>query len=132
MENTNLNIAVAVVAAVDKRFLAVRKRGTRFFIQPGGKIEQYESARKALCRELHEELGWDISEGDLVAIGTRKALAANEPGINMDVHLFAMTAPHEPLPGREIEEYQWLTNSDKLRADISPLTLELITEYCQQ
>ena len=55
-----ITIAAAVILDERNRMLLVRKRGSAFFMQPGGKIESGESALAALTRELREELGVEI------------------------------------------------------------------------
>ena len=43
------------------RCLLVRKRGTEYFMQPGGKPEIGEASEAALIRELEEELNFLVS-----------------------------------------------------------------------
>ena len=58
-----IRIAAALLLGPDGRTLLVRKRGTRAFMQPGGKIEAHEVPLHALARELEEELGLRIDSG---------------------------------------------------------------------
>ena len=51
-----IRIAAAIILDSDGRVLLVRKRGSAFFMQPGGKHEPGESDLDALRRELREEL----------------------------------------------------------------------------
>jgi len=50
----SIRIAAALLVRADGRTLLVRKRGTRAFMQPGGKIEQGEAPAEALALELRE------------------------------------------------------------------------------
>ena len=68
----------------DDRVLLVRKRATKAFMQPGGKIEPREAPIAALLRELREELGLVIP-----------AHAA--------IHLGRFTAPGRPPQGNRIQ-----------------------------
>lgn len=124
-------IGVAVAIATDSRgrLLTVRKRGTKYLIQPGGKIEPGENAARALSRELGEELGWEIPVSGLRALGTRFAPAANEPRQSISARLFALDPQTEPHLGHEIESIEWLHRSDAHRSDVSPLTRLLLDEY---
>ena len=51
------------------RCLLVRKRGTEYFMQPGGKPEIGEASEAALIRELEEELNFLVSPEELVPVG---------------------------------------------------------------
>ena len=64
-----LKIAAAVVSDLDGRLLLVRKQGTAFFMQPGGKIDLGETALAALCRELKEELGLHVTVRPAASFG---------------------------------------------------------------
>jgi 8-oxo-dGTP pyrophosphatase MutT (NUDIX family) len=52
-----IRIAAALIDDDRGRLLLVRKVGTPWFMQAGGKIEHGESAISALDRELREEIG---------------------------------------------------------------------------
>jgi 8-oxo-dGTP pyrophosphatase MutT (NUDIX family) len=67
-----IRIAAALIDNEAGQLLLVRKNGTPWFMQAGGKIEDGESALAALRRELGEEIGlcttdnasvfWDASQ----------------------------------------------------------------------
>ena len=114
----------------DGRILLVRKRGTRRFMQPGGKLEPGEDFRTAAAREVNEELGLSVIPGDLTDIGRWYGPAANEANTFIDAGLFALTLPGPcgtgnavaPRAAAEIEETLWLTPAEAFaRNDISPL-----------
>ncbi|MDR8406702.1 NUDIX domain-containing protein, partial [Acinetobacter baumannii] len=85
--------------------LLVRKRGTEYFMQPGGKPEIGETPHAALIRELEEELNFSVSPEELVQVGRFTDAAANEPGhlVSADVFLIA-TNRVSFTPTMEIEE----------------------------
>lgn len=60
--NLSIRIAAALLDDDAGRLLLVRKAGTQWFMQAGGKIEEGESPISALRRELSEEIGLAISD----------------------------------------------------------------------
>ncbi|GAB1479466.1 hypothetical protein MASR2M74_20300 [Paracoccaceae bacterium] len=99
------------------------------FIQPGGKIDDGETAAQAMCQELNEEIGWTVADGDLSAIGTICAVAANEPGRVVGAERFSPCPVSDADCGREVEEVAWLTAEDAGRATTSSLTRHIIETY---
>src|ERR1044071_9881244 len=79
-EAPTIRIAAALLVGQDHRLLLVRKRGTRAFMQPGGKIEPDEEPVVALLRELREELGIELAAASAAHLGLFRAPAAHEPG----------------------------------------------------
>jgi 8-oxo-dGTP diphosphatase len=68
-------VPIVSVALIDERgqvLLQQRPKGKAMaglWEFPGGKIAQGETPEAALCRELDEELGITVAEGDLLAFG---------------------------------------------------------------
>lgn len=97
MPVATLTIAIACLFDEQGRVLVVRKRGTRFFMLPGGKAERGERPLDTLRRELHEELDLQLAEADFQPLGHFQAPAANEPGHQVDgrrVHGAAASCRH--------------------------------------
>ena len=117
-----LKIAAAVVSDPSGRLLLVRKQGTRFFMQPGGKIEPGEEAIAALCRELEEEVGLRIASDQLLPLGMQRALAANEPDTVIEAQLFSLVIDQSVNAGAEIAETIWVTREEALKLPLAPLT----------
>ena len=63
MTARTIRIAAAIIRDDGGRLLLVRKRGTKAFMQAGGKIEPGELPAAALARELREELGIVVDAG---------------------------------------------------------------------
>jgi 8-oxo-dGTP diphosphatase len=64
-------VAAAVVIEQSRVLLAQRKAGTHLagaWEFPGGKVEPGEDPREALRRELAEELGIDVTAGEIVDV----------------------------------------------------------------
>ncbi|MDH5513121.1 MAG: NUDIX domain-containing protein, partial [Gammaproteobacteria bacterium] len=63
-----LDVAVAILRREDGRVLLAQRPAGKpwegYWEFPGGKIERGENARRALARELHEELGIELDAAD--------------------------------------------------------------------
>jgi 8-oxo-dGTP diphosphatase len=120
-----IRIAAAVVVDEAGRTLLVRKRGTKAFMQPGGKISGDEPASAALIRELKEELGCD-TYGEMRPLGRFSAAAVNEPDSIVEAELFAVRLSGEVVPAAEIEEAVWLDVALPAPFPLAPLTRDYV------
>lgn len=121
---TVLRLAAAIVTDPAGRNLLVRKAGTSVFMQPGGKIEPGESALTALTRELSEELGIEIDQGETEYIGSFRAEAANEENTIVRAEVFYLSTAAPVAASGEIEELLWIEHVDDIAVEIAPLTRE--------
>jgi len=121
-----IRIAAALLIGADGRTLLVRKRGTQAFMQPGGKIDAGESAPQALARELHEELGLLIEPEQAQFLGEFCALAANEPGFEVNCQLYRLDVAQDVVPAAEIEELVWVDAGAVDHLHLAPLTRDSI------
>ncbi|KPY35327.1 NUDIX hydrolase [Pseudomonas syringae] len=119
-------IAAALLIGADGRTLLVRKRGTRAFMQPGGKIEPGEPAPQALARELEEELGLIVDPAQAVFLGEFTAPAANEPGFEVNCQLYEVRTDAQAVPAAEIEEVLWVDADSHAGLQLAPLTRDMI------
>ncbi|WP_448649496.1 NUDIX hydrolase [Pseudomonas corrugata] len=124
-----IHIAAALLIGPDGRTLLVRKRGTRAFMQPGGKIEPHEQPVQALARELEEELGLTIDPAQARYLGPFSAPAANEPGFVVQAEVFLLTIDTAVLPAAEIEEVRWINPAGDGGLPLAPLTGEVILPF---
>lgn len=99
------------------RVLAVRKRGTDRFMQPGGKLEPGETPSQAAVREVREEIGLEI---EVRFLGEFLTEAANEPGAVLEATVFTAELTGEPVAAAEIAELRWI-EPDATDADLAPL-----------
>ncbi len=121
-EATLIRIAAALIDDGQGRTLLVRKAGTKWFMQAGGKIEAGESPLDALCRELHEEIGLSIDHVMARHLGCFTDPAANEPGRSVQAELFHVRIAHDPAPSLEIEEAVWADQATAKTMPLAPLT----------
>jgi len=115
-----VRIAAAVIVNGRGQTLLVRKRGTRAFMQPGGKFAEGETAPIALTREIREELGCTVT--GCRALGRFRAPAANEAGWSVEAELFFVDLDGEVSPAAEIEEVLWRAPDDVDGLELAPLT----------
>jgi 8-oxo-dGTP diphosphatase len=121
-----IRIAAALIDDHSGRLLLVRKAGTQWFMQAGGKIEDGESALSALRRELHEEIGLAFAADLALPLGTFWASAANEPNHIVEAEVFHIRVSHDPVTRSEIEEAVWVSAAEAVTMPLAPLTREHI------
>ena len=121
-------VVAAVAFTRSDSVLTVRKRGTRSFMLPGGKIEPSETPEDAARREVAEEIG--VVVRSLRLLGEFAAQAANEPGRTVASTIFVSHLTGVPRPMREIEETRW-SSLDRPEADLAPLLRDFVIPALQ-
>ncbi len=120
-------VSGVVLLSDDGSLLTVRKRGTGRFMLPGGKPESGEDALAAAVRECREEIGVELDPAALTLVGTFRADAANEPGLEVVGTIFQHPAPADVAPAAEIAELRWLDPTARpLPSDLAPLLAERV------
>ena len=100
----------AAVIIEDRKIVTTRSRGKDIYVQPGGKLErkpdgQMETEREALARELWEELGISIADGDVTYMDTFYDEAAGQPGRQLKMAVYVVRHYAGVMtPNSEIEE----------------------------
>jgi uncharacterized protein (TIGR00730 family) len=117
-----IRIVAALVQNEAGHVLLVRKRGTRAFMQPGGKLQDLEPHLDALERELREELSCSIQPGSPAFLGTFTAPAANETGYLVEATLYRVKLVGTVSAASEIEEIIWLDPDKPNEIELAPLT----------
>ena len=128
---------IRVVAAViarendcgEKQILATQrgygefKDGWEF---PGGKIETGESPRKALIREIKEELNADIKVGDLI-----DTVEFDYPQFHLSMDCFWCILESKNVDLNEHEDARWLTKKELGSVEWLPADAVLIDNISQ-
>jgi 8-oxo-dGTP diphosphatase len=125
VENGTIKVVAALIRDQEGRVLLVRKRGTRAFMQPGGKRDPGEDDITAISREVAEELGCRVVHDSIRPLGAFDAPAANEPGWRVQASLYGVEVIGEISPSREIDETVWIDPAAPPDIVLAPLTREL-------
>ena len=125
-----IRVAAIVFRDAAGRVLTVRKQGTDAFMLPGGKREPGEEFIEAAVREVHEELGLTVTTDELTPLGHWHSAAANEPGHELESHVFSYpdALTQTPQVAAEIAELRWLTEQE-LREPSGDLTLAPMLQF---
>ncbi|MBR6136296.1 MAG: (deoxy)nucleoside triphosphate pyrophosphohydrolase [Clostridia bacterium] len=100
-----VNVAAAVIIRDGKIFATERGYGDYkdWWEFPGGKIEESESPRDAVLREIEEELGVSIEVGDRIYV-----IEYDYPDFHLHMEAFACTLSGGEIELREHENALWL------------------------
>lgn len=102
-------IKIGLAHLRNDEILLVRKRGSKYFILPGGKPEVGESDVAALGREIFEELGCALDMPTVKHIGTFSDRAAGTIDTQVTIRLYAGEIIGAPAPRSEIEGLAWIS-----------------------
>lgn len=108
--------------------LLVRKKGSKYFQLPGGKIAAGESESEALVRELREELQFDADPVTLQFIGRHVTQAVNEPNTLVEGHIYLikLAMKFNFPPQAELEEVQWINKANWQDYQLAHLAEEFV------
>lgn len=105
-----LSIAAVLFVNRQGRILTVRKRNTKMFMFPGGKVQPGEDPLQAAIREAAEEIRVTLTPDQLQHIGTYECAAANEPDQTINANVFQCRDNLAvAFPGAEIVELAWVS-----------------------
>ena len=125
MQNTGRHIEVAAAIIIDGGKIFATQRGYGEFKDgwefPGGKIEQGETPRQALKREIREELDTEIEVGELF-----DTVEYDYPDFHLTLHCFLCTVTSGDLVLKEHEAAKWLTGESLDSVEWLPADVGLI------
>jgi 8-oxo-dGTP pyrophosphatase MutT (NUDIX family) len=99
----------------NRKLLLACSRNKQCFYLPGGKIDEGETAAKALCREIGEEMNVTIDEHELKYHTHITAPAyGEENGIMMEQDCFFLHRSITPRASAEIGELKYFSLNDYL------------------
>lgn len=109
-----IRIASAILLNENQDMLVVRKKHSKFYMLPGGKIEGDEKLIDTLIRELNEELDLKFYSTDFIFLGKHETDAVNEKDTIVEGNIFLLKSTLDKLPAHfsEIEEACWITKNN--------------------
>ena len=123
-----IQVVAAIIKRVDEtgniRFLATQRGYGEFKDKwefPGGKIEEGETAKEALKREILEELDMKISVGDRI-----KTVEYDYPKFHLSMDCFMCEIEEGAPILKEHEAARWLDKSSLSSVDWLPADTEIV------
>ncbi|MEU8114954.1 NUDIX domain-containing protein [Micromonospora sp. NPDC048986] len=109
LRDPNLDGIQKVGAAIvrDGKVLVVRKKDqpSAEYYMPGGRMEEGETQRETLFREVREELCVDIDYFEYVGSFEDRAVFEGTPIV---IHAYLVTVVGVPTAANEVREYAWI------------------------
>ena len=90
---------------------------------PGGKIEENETPKQALVREIKEELDTEIEVGDLI-----ETVEYDYEDFHLSMDCFWCKVVNGNLVLKEAEDSKWLTKENINSVDWLPADLDLVNK----
>jgi len=117
MQIKKLPTAGLIVLKENKLLLAFSKNKQAWYL-PGGKIDNGETSKEAIIREVSEELNVKLNPVDLDFCFHITAMAYGEDNLLMEQDCFRTTINQEIYPSNEIEAVKYFSKEDYLKEKI--------------
>lgn len=124
-------VSAVVLRNTEGHILTVRKRGTRLFMFPGGKLDAGETPAEAATRECAEELGVALTPQDVHFLGEFITAAAHEHGYDVRAFVFSHPSIEVTEPHAEIEELAWV-DLHHPQVPLAPLLDEAVFPFLRE
>ncbi len=111
MDNKDDIYKAAGIIIRDRKLLVEKDFDKVFFISPGGKLEDGETPREALIRELEEEFKIKVQEEDLEDFGHYHAPASGQEYRIVHMHVFLVKKyKGKIVKGHKVEKLLWINS----------------------
>ena len=125
----SIRVVAAVIRDGDRIFATQKGYGNYkgWWEFPGGKIEEGESPRQALEREIREELDTRIDVGELIS-----HVEYDYPEFHMDMDCFWCTVTEGNLTLKEAQSARWLGKEDLYSVKWLPADKDILEKIERQ
>jgi 8-oxo-dGTP diphosphatase len=120
-----IQVVAGILRADDGRVLLAERKNDQLFQGlwefPGGKADAAETPEQALCRELHEELGIDVTR-------FKRLVSIDHDYTDRLVHIdfFLVTAWRGDLRAMDGQEVRWVLPGEIDKRDVLPADVEVV------
>jgi 8-oxo-dGTP diphosphatase len=104
---------VSFVCIKNRKLLVALNEGKSKWYTPGGRVEDGETDEEALCREISEELGIQISTDSLRFYKVLTGTADEKTKDDLKVLSYFGSLNADPEPKSEITKLNWFSSKDK-------------------
>jgi 8-oxo-dGTP diphosphatase len=121
-----LRVAAIIVRQNQILLVEHRKRGQRYWVLPGGRLEGHEMLDAALCRELKEELSLEARVGPLVIVCESVAPDRHVVNLIFQAEIGEGAAPVLDPRDPVLAGWQWVSLDQLPRLDFRPPIAEAV------
>jgi len=118
MGEIGVRVAGVLVAGGKVLLARHRKRGRSYWVLPGGRVKFQETLREALGREMHEELGLDVTVGPLIIV--HDFVRGRRHRVNLVFRVEAAAKDFRVSRGRVLRDARWVDLSGLDGIDFLP------------